>query len=206
MNRRSLASWLIVIAGAIYFLAPLIATFEFSLRLKRGVYSFEAYRIIFASSDFQAALLFSAILGFVTIVVGVLIVTPTAYWVQMRLPQLRGTVEFITLLPLVIPAREARTFLERVPQALAKVLLQLGVAPTVIDGEVRAMAEPRIGRTANRQVLGSVNEFLRIMRGEWQPSLTALSLSLAEAPCGPIGGASPDDLTRKILSGSPYLS
>ena len=48
--------------------------------------------------------MFSAILGFVTIVVGVLIVTPTAYWVQMRLPQLRATVEFITLLPLIIPA------------------------------------------------------------------------------------------------------
>ena len=31
-------------------------------------------------------------------------VVPTAYWVQLRLPQLRGLVEFITLLPLVIPA------------------------------------------------------------------------------------------------------
>ena len=33
-----------------------------------------------------------------------LIVVPTAYWVQLRLPRLRGLVEFITLLPLVIPA------------------------------------------------------------------------------------------------------
>jgi putative spermidine/putrescine transport system permease protein len=29
---------------------------------------------------------------------------PTAYWVQLRLPKLRPIVEFITLLPLVIPA------------------------------------------------------------------------------------------------------
>ena len=33
-----------------------------------------------------------------------LIVVPTAYFVQLRLPRLRGIVEFITLLPLVIPA------------------------------------------------------------------------------------------------------
>ena len=36
--------------------------------------------------------------------VGVLLVVPTAYWVQLRLPRLRPLVEFITLLPLVIPA------------------------------------------------------------------------------------------------------
>ena len=36
--------------------------------------------------------------------VGVLLVVPTAYWVQLRLPRLRPVVEFITLLPLVIPA------------------------------------------------------------------------------------------------------
>ena len=33
-----------------------------------------------------------------------LLVVPTAYWVRLRLPQLRPIVEFITLLPLVIPA------------------------------------------------------------------------------------------------------
>ena len=38
--------------GAIYFLAPLIATFEFSLRMRRGEYSFEAYRIVFAERRF----------------------------------------------------------------------------------------------------------------------------------------------------------
>ena len=37
-------------------------------------------------------------------VVCALLVVPTAYWVQLRMPRLRGLVEFITLLPLVIPA------------------------------------------------------------------------------------------------------
>ena len=39
-----------------------------------------------------------------TIVVGVLLVVPTVYWIQLRLPKLRPVVEFITLMPLVIPA------------------------------------------------------------------------------------------------------
>jgi putative spermidine/putrescine transport system permease protein len=37
-------------------------------------------------------------------VVGVLLVGPTAYWIQLRLRWMRPVVEFITLLPLVIPA------------------------------------------------------------------------------------------------------
>ena len=43
-------------------------------------------------------------MALLTIVLGVLIVVPTAYWVRLRLPRLRPVVEFITLLPLVIPA------------------------------------------------------------------------------------------------------
>ena len=33
-----------------------------------------------------------------------LLVVPTAYWVRLKLPQARPVIEFITLLPLVIPA------------------------------------------------------------------------------------------------------
>src|ERR1700729_992239 len=90
--------------GGLYFVAPLIATFEFSLRMRRGVYSFDAYRAVFASGNFQASFLYSTLVALVTIVVAALIVVPAAYFVQLRLPRLRAIVEFITLLPLVIPA------------------------------------------------------------------------------------------------------
>ena len=39
-----------------------------------------------------------------TIIFGILLVVPTAYWVRLKLPALRPVIEFITLLPLVIPA------------------------------------------------------------------------------------------------------
>ena len=104
MKRTKLGPWLAVIVGALYFVVPLIATFEFSLRLRRGEYSFEAYRIVLADPQFQATFTYSTVLALATIVVGVLLVVPTAYWIQLRLPRLRPIVEFITLLPLVIPA------------------------------------------------------------------------------------------------------
>jgi putative spermidine/putrescine transport system permease protein len=104
MSGSRLAAGIATILGALYFLAPLIATFEFSLRMRRGVYSFDSYRAVFASGDFQASFLYSTAQAVATIIVSALIVVPTAYWVQLRLPRLRGLVEFITLLPLVIPA------------------------------------------------------------------------------------------------------
>lgn len=97
-------AWIAIGIGALYFLLPLIATFEFSLRMVRGEYSFEAYKVVFADPQFQATFGYSIMMALVTIVVGVLLVVPTAYWVQLRLPKLRPVVEFLTLLPLVIPA------------------------------------------------------------------------------------------------------
>jgi len=104
MRQSRIGSWLAIAVGTIYFLVPLICTFEFSLRMRRGEYSFDAYRIVLADPAFQATFLYSTVLALATIVVGVLLVVPTAYWIQLRLRRLRPIVEFITLLPLVIPA------------------------------------------------------------------------------------------------------
>lgn len=104
MKPSRLQSWIVFILATLYFLVPLVATFEFSLRLKRGEYSFEAYRIVFGDARFQSAFLYSVTLAIATIIIGVLLIVPTAYWVNLRLPKLRPVVEFITMLPLVIPA------------------------------------------------------------------------------------------------------
>ncbi len=97
-------SWVIFAVGAAYFFVPLIATFEFSMRMRRGAYSFDAYRVVLGDVHFQQTFSYSVIVAIFTIVLGVLIVVPAAYWIRLRLPQLRPVVEFITLLPLVIPA------------------------------------------------------------------------------------------------------
>jgi putative spermidine/putrescine transport system permease protein len=103
--KRSRAwAWIIFAVAALYFLVPLIATLDFSLRIRRGTYSFDAYMNVFNDPRFQATFSYSLMVGLATIVVGLLIVLPAAYYVRLRLPQLRPLVEFVTLLPLIIPA------------------------------------------------------------------------------------------------------
>jgi putative spermidine/putrescine transport system permease protein len=59
---------------------------------------------VFEDPSFWATFGYSLTLAGATIVFGVLLVVPTAYWVRLKLPQARPVIEFITLLPLVIPA------------------------------------------------------------------------------------------------------
>lgn len=101
---KRLWSWAAFTFGALYFLLPLIGTIEFSLRMRRGEYSLDAYRSVLADPAFRATFGYSVLMALLTIVLGVLLVVPTAYWVRLRLPRLRPVIEFITLLPLVIPA------------------------------------------------------------------------------------------------------
>ena len=42
MKRSRVFSWVVMAICTVYFVTPLLCTFEFSLRLKRGVYSFAA--------------------------------------------------------------------------------------------------------------------------------------------------------------------
>lgn len=97
-------SWLWFILGAIYFILPLYATLDFSLQMKRDALSFLAYQKAFADPEFLKTFLFSNVLAIATIVVSIALTVPTAYWIRLRLPEARRIVEFITLLPFVIPA------------------------------------------------------------------------------------------------------
>lgn len=93
-------AWLIFIAGSLYFLVPLYATLEFSFRTREP---FQAYTNSFADPRFFERLGYSFFIALVTIVVSLAIIVPTAYWVRLRLPRLRPFVEFVTLLPFVVP-------------------------------------------------------------------------------------------------------
>jgi putative spermidine/putrescine transport system permease protein len=104
MKSSKLWSWVIFGLGAAYFLVPLLATFEFSLRIRREGYTFDAYTSVFSVGRFQASFSYSLIVGVCAIIVGLLIVVPAAYYVRLRAPHLRPIIEFVTLLPLIIPA------------------------------------------------------------------------------------------------------
>jgi len=98
-------SWLIFVGIALYFLVPLFATFLHSIKPKpNGVPDPTlAYRTVLASPNFFIGLGYSFTVGVITILIRLLIIVPTAYWVRLRAPKLRPVVEFVTLLPFVIP-------------------------------------------------------------------------------------------------------
>ena len=97
-------AWFWMILGILYFFLPLLATFLFSLRAKLGVLGFTGLSEHLDRPGFRAQLLASsAIWAVLTIIVGILIFVPTAYMIRLRLPAFRTPVEFITLLPFVIP-------------------------------------------------------------------------------------------------------
>jgi putative spermidine/putrescine transport system permease protein len=98
-------AWVIFIAVGLYFFVPLLATFLFSIRPKLNDVPAPllAYQQVLADERFFVGLGYSFTIGFITILISLLLIVPTAYWVRLRAPRLRPVVEFVTLLPFVVP-------------------------------------------------------------------------------------------------------
>ncbi|MGG6296540.1 ABC transporter permease [Leptolyngbya sp. AN02str] len=103
-GRQTFWGWLWVVLGALYFVVPLAATLSFSLRAERDRLSFTAYDNVFNDPNFFQSFTFSLVTALVAIALGWLLIVPTVYWVQFKLPRLRFVVELVTLMPFVVPA------------------------------------------------------------------------------------------------------
>lgn len=90
--------------GVLYFILPLYATLDFSLRIERDKISLLAYQNAFADPGFLQTFLYSNIMAVITILIGLLLIVPTSYWIRLRLPEARRVVEYVTTLAIVIPA------------------------------------------------------------------------------------------------------
>ncbi len=64
-----------------------------------------------------------------------------------------------TLFPVLMPLAPAATLMVRFAEALQRTLQARGVAADFIESEIAAMAEGRYAKTANRSVVGIMNEF-----------------------------------------------
>ena len=95
-----LAWWVVFLIGFLYFFVPLVGTFVWSFQSPP---LFSAYAVVTDDPKFASTLFYSFVIGIVTIIVSAALIVPTAYWVRLRLPRLRRYIEFITLLPFVIP-------------------------------------------------------------------------------------------------------
>jgi putative spermidine/putrescine transport system permease protein len=80
MKKNHLWSWFWIFLGTLYFVVPLIATLDFSLKAVKNQVTVVAYTNIFADSKFWETFGFSVMLGIITILVSLALVVPTVYW------------------------------------------------------------------------------------------------------------------------------
>jgi putative spermidine/putrescine transport system permease protein len=99
-DRRTAASWVVLLIGLAYFFLPLVGTLLFSLRERPFL---AAYAEMVRDPQIWSSLAYSFAIGVITIVLSIALLVPTAFWVRLRLPRLRPVVEFVTLLPFVVP-------------------------------------------------------------------------------------------------------
>jgi hypothetical protein len=103
-------------------------------------------------------------------------------------PQVVLFVNEPTLLPVLVPLAPAATVIERFPGFVAEMLHELDIPQPIIDTELAAMTEHVVAKTANRSVVGMLNEFSFLGERFLDPGtdLLLLSLRLAGTPCGPL--------------------
>ncbi len=87
----------------LYLIVPLGATLAFGLGAGNGI-NFSTFPQIVSDPDFSQTLLTSLELAVGATILAVVLVTPTAYWVQLRLPKARPLLDFLSLVPFAMPA------------------------------------------------------------------------------------------------------
>ena len=121
-------------------------------------------------------------------------------------PQVALFVNEATLLPVLVPLAPPADLVKRLAGPLAGILAAHGATTEFVETEMIEMSEVRLAQTANRSVVGVMNEFTYLANvyseSGSHPDLFDLSLSLAKTPCGPLRHrhVSPDRELAALLS------
>jgi putative spermidine/putrescine transport system permease protein len=105
------AGWQMVMVGffIVYMFVPIISTYVFSIatRWDRTIlpegYTLEFYQRAVDASYFMITLRNSLILSLATVLVSLLIIVPTVYWVHTRLGRAKPILDVLMILPFGIP-------------------------------------------------------------------------------------------------------
>lgn len=115
-------------------------------------------------------------------------------WYATALPwrpqQLILLVNEQTLLPVLMPLAPATTAPSRIGPEIAATLTAHQAPATIVDGELGQMHDCRMAPTANRSVVGIMNEFAFLAdvyrRNDPGLGLLQLAMKLASTPCSPL--------------------
>ena len=133
--------WAILLIAGVFFLIPLYAGLRFA--------GLKAFGDVFTYPGFGSAIGLSLRLAVVTTILTLVLMVPTTVYVHLRLPQIRRSMEGITILPIVIPPivliigvlKVAPGFLLSTPYllALVYVILAMPFAYRSLDAGLRAV-------------------------------------------------------------------
>ena len=106
-------------------------------------------------------------------------------------------------LPVVLPITESKRLGTVFPEAVCERLAIVGIAAADIADERMRMSELAFGRTRNRSLLGTLNDFAFMAQSgdarRTEPeSREELMRFLSQTPILPLDGASPIELTRAV--------
>ena len=115
-----------------------------------------------------------------------------------------------TFFPVFVPLAPATSLLRRFPVGLHGVLERLGVDPRFVASEIQAMSDACVAKTADRRVLGVMNELafqadIRVRNGFDPSDLTELSVKVSGVLLSPLfkdrgGHGSPDATLRALVA------
>jgi putative spermidine/putrescine transport system permease protein len=183
MKKRNSVGIISIALFLMYMAAPILATYVFSFAVRwdrtllpEGL-TFEWYRNTFSDRWFSIVFNHSLVISFSTVIVSVLVIVPTAYWVYLRVPKARPLITLITTLPFAIPA----------------VVLALGL--------IRLYAQPPImfGRTPAMLVIANVVFTMPFMYRPVANSLEAIDFRTLTEAAQSLGASWTAILSRVIL-------
>ncbi len=188
---RPIWAIVVLVLTALYFILPLIGTAGFALSTGKQ-FSLQPLIDSVFDPDFLSSLGLSVFFAVGSSIVAIVIVAPSAYLVELRVPRLRPVMDFVTILPFVIPPIILTLGLEEVyginsPVSLvgSPILLiggyfalTLPFAYRAIDNALRAIDVRTLTEAAESLGASPVRTFLRvIVPGIWLGILSAALLS-----------------------------
>lgn len=95
--------FLALIIGVLFFLLPIYASTVFALQDVDGNYSLDPIGRAFSNEEITNSLFLTLRISILTVILTLLVLVPTVAWIHIVVPKARKFVEFLSLLPLVIP-------------------------------------------------------------------------------------------------------